>query len=176
MTEIGNLVSAFVEERVNGPNSNEGDYWQEAVFAALFSVAFETTMRLADVRKNPKILRQTVLTVVEEVVTSAAVWVNRRLSRSWPKCRITIDISDLMRSRLIVCFNEAITVMTEKGWPPETARSHASFVLLNKAATALTIKGVITNQKAAKNFLQNAMEACDNMAREVIEALERKRS
>lgn len=66
--------------------------------------------------------------------------------------------------------------MGEKEWPLETARSHASFILLNQAVTALTIKGVITNQEAAKDFLQNAMETCDSMAEEVVEALERKRS
>ena len=122
MAEIGDLVSAFVEERVDDPNRGEGEFWQEAVFAALFSVAFEATMRLPEIRRGPETLRQTVLTVVEEVVTSAAMWVNRRLSESWPDvprhdCRITIDVSGLMRSRLIVCFNEAITVMGEKKWP-----------------------------------------------------------
>lgn len=178
MAEIGNLVSVFVEERVDGPKSGEGDLWQEAVFAALFSVAFESTMRLAEVRKSPETLRQTAVRVVEEVVSSAAVWVNRQFSpktRWWSRCRITIDISDLMRSRLMVCFNEAITVMGEKEWPLEKARSHASFILLNQAATSLTIKGVITSQEAAKNFIENAMEACDSMAGEVVEALERRR-
>jgi len=174
MAEIGNLVSAFVEERVDGPEKGEGDYWQEAVFAALFSVAFEATMRLSEARKSPEALQQAVQTVVEEVVTSAAVWVNRRLSK--PELRITIDISNLMRSRLIICFNEAIAVMGEKGWALETARSHAVYCLLNQAATALTIQGVIPNQKAAKNFLQNAMEACDSMAEEVVEALEKRRN
>jgi hypothetical protein len=40
MAEIGDLVSAFVEERVDDPKSGEGDLWQEVVFAALFSVTF----------------------------------------------------------------------------------------------------------------------------------------
>jgi len=176
MAEIGDLVSAFVEERVDDPNRDEGEFWQEAVFAALFSVAFEATMRLPEIRMNPETLRQTVLTVVEEVVTTAAVWVNRRLSQSWPDCRITIDISNLMRSRLIICFNEAITVMGEKEWSLETARSHAAFSLLNQAATALIIKGVIPSQEAAKNFLQNGMEACDSMAGELAQELKRKSS
>lgn len=178
MAELGKLISAFVEERVDGPLKGEEELWQEAVFAGLFSAAFVATMRLSDTGESPESLQQTVSAIVEEVVDSAAVWVNQRLlpkRRWWSKCLVTIDVSQLMRHRLTVCFSEAMTVIAEKGWTIETARSHSCFVLLSGASTALSIKGLIPDQFAARTFLENAMEGCDSMAGELAEALDRKR-
>lgn len=177
MSELGKLLSAFIEERVDGPLKGEEDLWQEAVFAGLFSVAFEATMRLSDVRKGPESLQQTVTGVIEEVTACAAVWVNQRLSpkpRWWSKCQITLDVSQLMRHRLTGCFNEALAVMSEKGWSLETGRSHACFVLLNGAATALMIRGLIPDKEAAKVFIENAMEGCDSMAGELARELDKR--
>lgn len=179
MSELGKLISAFVEERVDGPLKGEEELWQEAVFGGLFSAAFVAAMRLSEARNGPESLQQTVAGIIEEVVVAAGVWVNQRLTpkrRWWSKCQVTIDISQLMKHRLTVCFNEAITVMAEKGWPIETARSHACFVLFSQASTALVSKGLIHDRLSARTFLESAMEGCDSMAAELTEAYDKKRS
>ncbi len=177
MSELGNLLSTFVEERVDGPLKGEEELWQELVCAGLFSVAFEATMRLSDVHKGPEALQQTVSGMIDEVVTSAAIWVNHRLTprpRWWPRCRMTVHVSQLMRHRLTVCFNEALGVISEKGWPFETGRSHACFVLLNGAATALMTKGLIPDQEGARVFIKSGMEGCDSMASEIAQELDKR--
>jgi len=177
MSELGKLLSAFVEERVDGPRRGEEELWQEAVFAGLFSVAFEATMRCSEVRNGPESLRQTVVAAIDEIVTSAAVWVNQRLSprpRWWSKCRITVDVSQLMRHRLTVCFNDALAAVSEKGWRLNAGRSHACFILLSGAATALMTKGLIPDKHQARVFVENAMEGCDSMADEIAQELDKR--
>ncbi len=178
VAELGKLISAFVEERVDGPLKGEEELWQEAVFGGLFSAAFVATMRLPDVCKDPESLQQTVSSTIGDVVDSAAVWVSQRLTPKSPRLsgiQITVDVSQLMRHRLMVCFNEALAVMADKGWPIETARSHACFVLFSKASTALMIQGLIPDQRAARTFVESAMEGCDSMAAELAQALDRKK-
>jgi hypothetical protein len=178
VAELGKLISAFVEERVDGPLKGEEECWQEAVFAGLFSAAFVAAMRLPSVCKDPESLRQTVSSTIGDVVDSAAVWVNQRLTPRLPRlseCQITVDVSQLMRHRLTVYFSEALAVMADQGWSIETARSHACYVFFSKASTALMIKGLIPDQFAARTFLEGAMEGCDSMAAELAQALGRKK-
>ena len=75
----------------------------------------------------------------------------------------------------MVCFNEALAVMADKGWSIERARSHACFVLFSKASTALMIQGLIPDQQAAGTFVESALEGCDSMAAELAHALDRKK-
>ncbi len=179
MGEIGDLVSAFVEERVDGPARGEEDSWQEAVFAGLFSCAFEATMRLSEARQDPESLQQVISKTIDEVVASASVWVNRRLSRKprwWFGPRINVDISDRTRERLTACFNEAITALSNSGWTLEAARSHACFGVLSRARLVLTTRGVFKNDEGARQFIELAMAGCDSMGNEVAAALDSRKS
>ena len=178
MDDLGELVSAFVEEQVGGPASGEGDLWFEAVCASLFSVAFDVLVHLKDITESPERLQETARSLVEAVTTHAAAWVNGRLGDESPPSGqppIVFEMSPLMRNRLVVYFNEAIVAMADRGFGIDAARSHACFGGLQRAVAALAVKGLSIGPGEMSDFVKEVMEGCDSMSEEVVAALERKR-
>lgn len=178
MDDLGQLVSAFVEERVGGPAQEERDLWFEAVCASLFSVGFSVLVRLKDIGQSPEALQQTTRSLVDFITTHAAAWVNARLSDERAPSGlppIVCEMSALIRDRLVAYFNEAILAMADRGYAIDAARSHACFGGLKHAVRALAIKGSPIGSAEMSAFIKDVMQACDSMSEEVVAALERKR-
>ena len=177
MDEISKNLSAFVEERVDRPHHpDEIDLWSEAVYAALFSVAFEVIVRMKGPRKSGKAFRRAITKLIESISRHASSWVSSRLiPEDWQGPPIHIEVGPMIRTRLTMYFNEALHALTDRGYQLEVARSHACFAILNSAATALVINGLPLDSQQQLAFLEKVMASCDSMAKEMVEALERER-
>jgi len=108
--DLGSLASRFVEERIDGPQPEEIDLWSEAVYAALFSVAFEVVVRLSSAKGSPEDLERETNTIIEATCAHAALWVNARLSEAARQfkglgLRVQWDVAPGMRGRMVTYFN-----------------------------------------------------------------------
>lgn len=178
MDEMGELVSAFVEERVDSPAKGEIDLWCEAVYAGLFSVGLHTVLRMKEVTEGPDKLDEIVNALIASTTRHAAPWMSNRLGarQGYPEMPpIRIELGPVMSQRLVVYFNEAIGVMADRGYALETARSHAVFAVLGQIIEEMIKRGMIRTAEKAIAFKMNVIEACDAMSKEVVKALEKRR-
>lgn len=192
MTEdLGNIVSQFVEERVDGPHPEEVDLWCEEVYAALFSVAFEIVARLSSARGSPEELERETKAIVEATCAQAAPWINARLtedSRQSIGMPVQWDTAPEMRNRMLQYFKVAYSAMDDRGYEKAVARSHACFVILSEAVSQLmkmygeidesTRKQyrernlMLPSEEEATTFVRKAFEGSESMSREIAEVLE----
>jgi len=179
--DVGSLVSQFVEERVDSPEPTEVDLWCEAVYASLFSVAFEVVIRLKDAKASPEALERETNDIVEMICNHAVPWVRERLNTaaqqytSNRRIRVEFDEGPLMRNRLVMYFTEAYDVMADREYIPEVARSHSCFAILRQSLAQLGREGLMEPDEAI-TVLRKIFDGCEDMSREIAEALERKES
>jgi hypothetical protein len=176
--DLGCLVSQFVEERIGDPNdTRELSLWLEAVYAALFSVAFEILMRLSSARESAEHLESATKAIIKETCDHAANWIRTRLmaatSRLLP-IRVDWDVAEQVSGRLALYFNVAYEAMADKGYEKEIARSHACFTVLSESAVQLVSAGEQLTSEECRDFVTHAVDICESMSCEVNEALDRK--
>jgi hypothetical protein len=142
MNDLGDIVSQFVEERVDGPREDEIDLWCEAVYAGLFSAAFQVLVSLKEAKGSREALEQQLKSMIESTAQHASVWINARLTTTLPTGqRIEFNLYFRDSEMLVLYFNEALSVITEGGYKLEVGRSHACFVVLRKRIEALVAAG-----------------------------------
>ena len=178
--DLGSVVSQFVEQRVDRPEPKEVDVWCEAVYAALFSVAFEVAIRLRSIFESPDRLERETNDVVTQICAHAAPWVRARLSAAAQQyigvnVEVECDVEPLMRNRLVMYFTEAYGAIIDRGFLPEVARSHACFAILRETITQLTLKGLV-GLDDIDTVLTKIFDGCEDMSREIAEALEEHRN
>jgi len=131
--DLGSIVSRFVEARVDRAQPDEVDLWCEAVYASLFSVAFEVVIRLSSAKGSLDALERETNTVIETTCGHAAPWVNARLTEDTRRsvgASVQWNIAPEMRNRMLQYFNVAYDAIGDRGYEPQVARSHACFVVL----------------------------------------------
>ncbi len=180
-SDVGELISQFVEERVDAPQVTEGELWIEAVAAGLFTVGFHVAMRHSDVGNGAAASGKRIDDMIGSMTACASAWASARVVEglsserggSTESAPISFDYSPLLRARLVMYFNEAIAVVADKGSSLETARSHSCFVGLEQIATQLITRGILGTAEQACDFMHNVMAGCDAMTCEIVDALEK---
>jgi hypothetical protein len=183
MEDLGQLVSEFVEERVENPREGEQELWPTGVSACLFSVAFEVLVHCNDLRKGPEACEEVLNETLDDTAKHAAKWIDERLGRAMLRaetaCRnglqpIHIDLCPQIRHHLNLYFNEALNVLTERGYKLDTARSHACWAMLGSVIEEMMLRGWIKDANLAANFRQKYFERAESMSLEIRHLLEKK--
>lgn len=191
--DLGRVVSQFVEKRVDEPEPRETDLWCEAVYAALFSVAFEIVTRLKSAKGSQEDLERETKAIIEGTCAHAAPWVNARLAEDIQQSigvRVQYDDASLIRYRMLMYFNVAYNAMAERDYEKGVARSHACWAILSEAVSQLMKqygemdKSTITkyreiglmppSEEEAISFVRKAWESSESMSREIGEVLDSK--
>ncbi|MBL7139584.1 MAG: hypothetical protein ISS74_01605 [Planctomycetes bacterium] len=178
MEEIGQLVSEFVEERVEDPLEGEEELWSTGVCVCLFSVAFQVLVHCRNVREGQKACEQAINAAVDSASRHAAKWIHRRMGRAVLGTEdnvppIHIDLYPEVRHRLNLCFNEALRVLAERGYKLDTARSHVCFAVLSSAIEQMILRGRVKDGDLAAEFQRRYFEQAENLSREIRQLLER---
>jgi hypothetical protein len=179
--DLGSIVSRFVEGRADGPQPAEIDLWCEAVYASLFSVAFEVVIRLSSEKGSPDALERETKTIIDTTCGHAAPWVNARLAEHTRRSvgvSVQWDLAPEMRNRMLQYFNVAYGAISNRGYEPQVARSHACFVVLKAVLTPLC--ALLAQQGAmgldeASVALMKIFDGCEEMSREIGQTLDRYR-
>jgi len=180
--ELGNWISKFVEEHTNNPEPKEIDLWSEATNAALFTVAFQIVMRLLvgldKFTSSPEDLQYITNDIVIQTSKYASTWVNNRLDKianMESEVKIHFDTESAIRARLIDYFNAAYDAIGTRGYDPETAQSHACFLILSEVIGELLKSGVELNPEQAAECVEEIFESCQSIALQVKEKLSKGR-
>lgn len=175
MDDLGSLVSAFVEERVDIPRRDEIDLWCEAVYASLFTVTFDAVMRLSEIKNNPEKIDAKINHVIKDVASSATVWMSDKIASAWPDIpRVEFDLASEIRQRVVMYFDEAIHAITERGFQLAVARSHSCFAILCHLVTEMVVtKSIPLTPEEASRFVRTVFEACESMSSEIVQVLNR---
>jgi len=173
----GKLVSEFIAERVDIPDSREIDVWTQFVYAALFSAGFAAwIMEEKDFSSQPA-FQSEVDRFIAEIATDAERWINAKVfdSLGTDGKNIHIDHIAEIEFHLGAMFQEAFTVVAERGFAPESARSHACFVHLSRNLEQLCVVGQLSID-SYKGVLEQGIEGCDAMTAELAQVLSAKYS
>jgi hypothetical protein len=177
-TEMANLISAFVEERVDEPRKEEVDLWCEAIYAALFSVAFEIQMALISQSKSSNQFDSELNNLVGAITQAASLWMESKIKKSWgliERFRMSVDVSAHLKERLVMYFDEAFSVIENRDYDFEQARSHAVFGISSQALIALSFKGINLSSQDMKEVMTKIMETCNSFSSEIREVIYRRR-
>jgi len=186
---LGRIVSEFVEKRItDGPQREGPDLWSEAVYAALFSVAFEIVTRSKSAKVSQENLERETKTIIEGTCAHAAPWVDARLAEDIHQSigvSVKYDDVPLMRYRMLMYFNVAYRAMEERGYEADVARSHACFAILSQVVSELMVRYSAIDESAmkksgeripsaaeARSFMKKAFEACEVISGEIAKLLD----
>ncbi len=112
------------------------------------------------------------------ILNHAAPWDGARLTAAGQQLisiRVKFDEADQMRSRLVTYFTVAYDAMADREYTPEVARSHSCFAILRQSLAQLGREGLMEPDEAI-TVLRKIFDGCEDMSREIAEALERKKS
>jgi hypothetical protein len=179
MEDIGQLISEFVEERVENPQEGEQELWPAGVCACLFSVAFEVLVHCRDLREGQEAAEEAINKALDSTARHAAKWTAHRLGRFVLPSKedlppIHVDCYPEIRHHLNLYFNEALKVLTERGYKLDTARSHACWAMLGSATEEMILRGWIKDPNLAADFQQKTFELAESMNLEIHHLLEKK--
>ena len=175
---IAELVSNFVDQRVENPAQGEVDSWIEAVCACLFTVTFWTLPLIPAKGKGDEEYEKNVNKLLDGMADSSSRWMERRIKggEGYPVelTGIEIDLRQYIKQSMDAYLGEADAYMERHGCEAETAdiaRAHACFVGLSSAIKGLVLKGFPVSPQLAEHFIQESMQVCDSMGRDIREAM-----
>lgn len=179
MEDVGQLISEFVEERVENPREGEQELWSTGVSACLFSVAFEVLVHRRDLTKGQEACEDSINAALDATARHAAKWIDQRLGRTMLPAEknlppIHVDLYPEIRRHLNIYFDEALTALAQRGYAINVARSHACFAMLGSAIEEMILRGWIKDANLAANFRQNYFERAESMSLEIRHLLEKK--
>jgi hypothetical protein len=109
--------------------------------------------------------------LLDRIADSSSRWMERRVQEAYRlESGISVDFRQAIKTRLVAYFGEAALVAEQRGYEPDTARSHACFVGLSNALPAFVRKGLDLRQDL-EQFIQECMGACDSMSSEIRELM-----
>ena len=179
MEDIGQLISEFVEERVENPREGEQELWPTGVYACLFSVALEVLVHCRDLTKGQEAAEETINATLDATARHASKWIGQRLGRTMLPAEknllpIHIDIYPEIRHHLNLYFSETLNVLTDRGYKLDVARSHACFAMLGSAIEEMILRGCIKDASLAADFRRKFFERAESMSLEIRHLLEKK--
>ncbi len=173
MDDLGYLVSAFVEERIDSPDPDVIDLWCEGVYAGLFSVAFEAIVRTKEPKSSANAFERAINELIGSISEHASSWVSARcIPEDYDGPPIHIDVRAVIRNRLVTYFDAALCVAADRGYQLSVARSHACFALLERAVTELITQGQVTDPQRGAASLRKSFDASESFAQEIAATLE----
>lgn len=171
--KLARLVSAFVSERVDVPSKEKIEVWRSEVYSKLFSVAFSSKMALIGQSESSDKFNNELNELIHLTAETSGEWIEAKLKQSLGVQNPNIRINErpALNQCLSVCFAEALTVIEERGYNIEQARSHSCFCFLSEALAELTLRGDLSSTQDAKETLSKIMDSCDGMSEEVVRLL-----
>ena len=172
---LGKLISQFVCERADEPPDGVGDLWIEFMCASLFSVAWEVVFRIPEVLTSPENLEKEINALVADTANDARHWMGNLMEtlaeRETGGIHIEIDLgAENIRSRMSLYFNIALDAIEARQYSPETARSHACWVVLTKCVEGLIVRGYDCEQVPPESLAEHAKRGflkCESLAAEI---------
>jgi hypothetical protein len=175
MEDIGEFVSSFIESHIADANKNELELWCEAVYAGLFTVAFEILIRTRESQSSAPIFENEIKNIIESTTENAAPWINIQLGDKIPYSlgiRAHTDISPKLNKRLRSYFNEALNTTSSHGDRLDNVRSHVCFAILTRVISETNLKGISVTEAQASAFVERTMSWCNRLTEEVIQILD----
>ncbi len=167
-------IRRFIQSRVDRPKSGEARIWCESVYAALFTVMFETITRSHSVLKVSEALVEETRALVESGCPPVADWMGPLVERTPGGSKhgsVPQDVLPEMRTRVLQYFHEAYNAVAHKAYEPPFARSHACFIILRRVLAQLGRSSGLALPEATL-VLEKVMEDCERIAREFRNSLQ----